>query len=105
MISGVTLLKVRTAHQYILSYFPVDNIREVEFPAMYVFPALNDAQVGYWEPAKWVAGIRRANTGDAPVIFRINMGSGHGGASGRFGWLRDTASKYAFLLNQTGIQN
>ncbi|MCD6588463.1 MAG: S9 family peptidase [Candidatus Fermentibacteraceae bacterium] len=93
------------AYEYILSYSPVDNIREVEFPAMYVFSALNDAQVGYWEPAKWVAGIRRANTGDAPVIFRIKMGSGHSGASGRFGWLRDTASKYAFLLNQAGIQN
>ncbi len=93
------------AYEYILSYSPVDNIREVEFPAMYVFSALNDAQVGYWEPAKWVAGIRRANTGDAPVVFRINMGSGHGGASGRFGWLRDTASKYAFILNQAGILN
>jgi oligopeptidase B len=95
----------QAAYEYMLSYSPVDNIREVEFPALYVFSALNDAQVGYWEPAKWVAGIRRANTGDNPVVFRINMGSGHGGASGRFGWLRDTASKYAFLLNQAGIQN
>jgi oligopeptidase B len=93
------------AYEYILSYSPVDNIREAEFPAMYVFSALNDTQVGYWEPAKWVAGIRRANTGNTPVVFRINMGSGHGGASGRFGWLRDTALKYAFLLNQAGIQN
>lgn len=91
-------------YEYILSYSPVDNVAEVEFPAMYVFSGLNDSQVGYWEPAKWVAGIRRANTGDAPVIFRINMGSGHGGASGRYGWLGDTDSKYAFLLNQAGIK-
>ncbi len=91
------------AFEYIQSYSPVDNVAEVEFPAMYVFSGVNDSQVGYWEPAKWVAGIRRANTGDAPVIFRINMGSGHGGASGRYGWLGDTASKFAFLLNQAGI--
>lgn len=93
------------AYEYILSYSPVDNIAEVEFPAMYVFSGVNDSQVGYWEPAKWVAGIRRANTGDNPVIFRVNMGSGHGGASGRYGWLGDTAEKYAFLLNQAGITN
>lgn len=92
------------AYEYILSYSPVDNIAEVDFPAMYVFSGVNDSQVGYWEPAKWVAGIRRANTGNAPVLFRINMGSGHGGASGRYGWLGDTASKYAFLLNQAGIE-
>ena len=91
------------AYEYIRSYSPVDNIEEVDFPAMYVFSAINDSQVGYWEPAKWVAGIRRANTGDAPTIFRINMDSGHGGASGRYGWLGDTAAKYAFLLDQVGI--
>lgn len=91
------------AYEYILSYSPVDNVAEVDFPAMYIYSAVNDSQVGYWEPAKWVAEIRRANTGTAPVIFRVNMGSGHGGASGRYGWLGDTASKYAFLLSQAEI--
>ncbi|MCK5130684.1 MAG: S9 family peptidase, partial [Candidatus Sabulitectum sp.] len=91
------------AYEYILSYSPVDNIAEVDFPAMYVFSGVNDSQVGYWEPAKWVACIRRASTSDSPVIFRIKMGSGHGGVSGRYGWVGDTASKYAFLLNQAGI--
>ncbi len=91
------------AYEYIQSYSPVDNVTEMDFPAMYVFSGINDSQVGYWEPAKWVAAIRQANTGDADVIFRIEMGSGHGGASGRYGWLGDTASKYAFLLNQAGI--
>ncbi len=61
---------------------------------------MNDSQVGYWEPAKWVAGIRRVNTGDSPVLLRVNMGSGHGGNSGRYGWLADTAEKYAFILEQ-----
>jgi oligopeptidase B len=92
------------AYQYMLSYSPVDNVTAVDYPAMYVFSGLNDSQVGYWEPAKWVAGIRRANTGDSPVLFRVNMGSGHGGASGRYGWLGETAEKFAFLLNQAGIQ-
>jgi oligopeptidase B len=67
---------------------------------MYVFTGVNDSQVGYWEPAKWVACIRRANTGNEPVLLRVNMGSGHGGASGRYGWLRDTAEKYAFILDR-----
>jgi len=87
------------AYEYILSYSPVDNIQRVDYPALFVFTGLNDSQVGYWEPAKWVAGIRRANTGDLPVLLRVNMGSGHGGASGRYGWLEDTAEKYAFILN------
>lgn len=91
------------AYRYILSYSPVDNIHEAEYPAMYVFTGVNDSQVGFWEPAKWVAGIRRANIGDAPVMLRVNMGSGHGGASGRYGWLGDTAEKYAFILEQAGI--
>ncbi len=88
------------AYQDILAYSPVDNVTATEFPAMYVFTGLNDSQVGYWEPAKWVAKIRAMNTGTNPLIFRINMGSGHGGDSGRFGWVEDQASKYAFLINQ-----
>lgn len=91
------------AYEYILSYSPVDNVHEAEYPAMYVFTGVNDSQVGYWEPSKWIAGIRRVNTGEAPVLLRVNMGSGHGGASGRFGWLHDTAEKYAFILQQAGI--
>lgn len=92
------------AYRYILSYSPVDNLHETEYPAMYVFTGVNDSQVGYWEPAKWVAGIRRVNTGDSPVLLRVNMGSGHGGNSGRYGWLADTAEKYAFILEQAGIR-
>jgi len=92
------------AYQYMKAYSPVDNVADVDYPAMYVFSGINDSQVGYWEPSKWVAGIRRANTGDNPVLFRVNMGSGHGGASGRYGWLGDTAEKFAFILNQAGIE-
>ena len=83
---------------YILSYSPVDNLDAVDYPALYVYTGVNDNQVGYWEPAKWVAGIRNLNTGSDPVLLRVNMGTGHGGASGRFSWLRDYAEQYAFIL-------
>jgi oligopeptidase B len=83
---------------YILSYSPVDNLEAVDYPALYVYTGINDTQVGYWEPAKWVAGIRNINTGSDPVLLRVNMGTGHGGASGRFSWLRDFAEQYAFIL-------
>ncbi len=86
-------------YRYMLSYSPVDNLRAVDYPALYVYTGLNDSQVGYWEPTKWVAGIRYLNTGDQPVILRVNMGTGHGGASGRFGWIRSYAEQYAFLLS------
>jgi oligopeptidase B len=85
-------------YQYILSYSPVDNLDSVDYPAIYVYTGVNDNQVGYWEPTKWVAGIRNLNTGGDPVILRVNMGTGHGGASGRFSWLRDIAEQYAFIL-------
>lgn len=93
----------REAYFYILSYSPVDNLQAVDYPAMYIYTGINDAQVGYWEPAKWVAGIRRLNSGDRPVLLRTSMGTGHGGPSGRFGWLRDIAEQYAFLLTQAGL--
>jgi len=85
-------------YRYILSYSPVDNLDAVDYPALYVFTGVNDAQVGYWEPTKWVAGIRSLNTASEPVLLRVNMGTGHLGASGRFSWLRDYAERYAFIL-------
>ncbi|MCK5115857.1 MAG: S9 family peptidase [Candidatus Aegiribacteria sp.] len=83
---------------YILSYSPVDNLDAVDYPAIYAYTGVNDNQVGFWEPSKWVAGIRNLNTGSDPVLLRVNMGTGHGGASGRFSWLRDYAEQYAFIL-------
>mgnify|MGYP006279405613 FL=1 len=85
-------------YYYMLSYSPVDNLEPVDYPALYVYTGINDTQVGYWEPAKWVAGIRSLNTGSEPVLLRVNMGAGHGGSSGRFSWLEELAERYAFLL-------
>jgi oligopeptidase B len=85
-------------YDYMLSYSPYDNIRAVDYPAILVTAGWNDSQVCYWEPAKFVARMRALRTDDDPLIFRVNMGAGHGGTSGRYSWLSDIAFEYAFLL-------
>jgi oligopeptidase B len=66
---------------------------------MFVTAGLNDPRVAYWEPAKWIAKLRARNTGGSRLLLRTNMGAGHGGASGRYDLLRETAFKFAFLLD------
>ena len=85
-------------YDYMLSYSPYDNVGARDYPALYVTAGWNDSQVCYWEPSKWVARIRRLRTDDDPLVFRTEMGAGHAGASGRFGWMEDAASEQAFLL-------
>jgi oligopeptidase B len=69
---------------------------------MLVTAGLNDPRVNYWEPAKWVARLRASKTDTNPLVFRINMGAGHGGASGRYDALHEEAFRFAFLLDQVG---
>jgi oligopeptidase B len=69
---------------------------------MFVGTGLWDSQVQYWEPAKYIARVRDLDTGDGPVVFRINMDAGHGGKSGRFRRYRELAEMYAFALDQLG---
>lgn len=88
---------------YMLSYSPYDNLRRAAYPAMLVETSLNDSQVMYWEPAKYTARMRELNTGHEPVLFKINMGAGHGGASGRYDYLRETAFTYSFILWRLGL--
>jgi oligopeptidase B len=88
-------------YEYILSYSPYDNVAAQAYPAMLVSTGLWDSQVQYWEPAKWVARLRRLKTDANPLLLRINMEAGHGGKSGRFRRYRELAEEYAFLLNQT----
>ena len=90
-------------YECMLSYSPYDNLAPQAYPAMLVTTGLWDSQVQYFEPAKWVARLRRLNTGDAPVLLRVNMEAGHGGKSGRFQRYREYAEEYAFLLAQAGI--
>jgi oligopeptidase B len=86
-----------------LSYSPYDNVAAKDYPALLVKTSLNDSQVLFHEPTKWVAKLRSMKTDKNPLLFKINMGAGHGGASGRYDALRETAFDYAFMLNQMGI--
>ncbi|MGZ5431533.1 MAG: S9 family peptidase [Thermoanaerobaculia bacterium] len=85
------------------SYDPYSNIERKAYPAMLVRASLNDSQVGYWEAAKWVAKLRAHKTDDNVLLLRVNMGAGHGGASGRYDKLREDAHDYAWVLKELGI--
>ncbi len=91
-------------YRYMLSYSPYDNIAARDYPAMLVQTSLNDSQVMYWEPAKYVARLRATKTDANPVLLKINMEAGHGGASGRYDFLREIAFTYAFILWQLNRQ-
>ena len=85
-------------YQYIKSYSPYDNVKKQAYPNMLVTTGLHDSQVQYWEPAKWVARLRLLKEDNTVLFLDTNMTAGHGGASGRFEGLKETAKKYAFLL-------
>jgi oligopeptidase B len=91
-------------YRYMLSYSPYDNVEAKSYPTMLVTTGLNDPRVAYWEPAKWVARLRATKTGDNLLLLRTNMGAGHGGSSGRYDALRETAFRYAFLLHHLGVR-
>lgn len=94
----------KPAYDYMLSYSPYDNIARQAYPAMFVGTGLWDSQVQYFEPAKYVARLREMNTGTAPLVFRTNMSAGHGGKSGRFERIKESADYYAFALDQLGVK-
>nr|WP_299339988.1 S9 family peptidase [Allomuricauda sp.] len=89
-------------YDYIKSYSPYDNVQAKEYPNLFVTTGLHDSQVQYWEPAKWVAKLRELKTDDNLLFLNTNMDAGHGGASGRFESLKETAKDYAFLLDLEG---
>ncbi|BFP42926.1 oligopeptidase B [Flavobacteriaceae bacterium GF1] len=89
-------------YSYIKSYSPYDNLEAKAYPHMYVSTGLHDSQVQYWEPAKWVAKLRELKTDDNQLFLDTNMEAGHGGASGRFEALKETAKEYAFILDLEG---
>jgi oligopeptidase B len=91
------------AYSYIRSYSPYDNLERKNYPSILVTAGLNDPRVAYWEPAKWTARLRVLKTDDNRLLLRTNMGAGHGGASGRFDFLREIAFKYAFMLDVIGV--
>jgi oligopeptidase B len=93
----------KNEYEYMKTYCPYTNIEKKAYPTILVRTSFNDSQVMYWEPAKYVAKLRASKTDSKPLLFKINMVAGHGGRSGRYEALRDTAYDYAFMLTQLGI--
>lgn len=95
--------KNEDAYWYIKSYSPYENVERKEYPNILVTTGLHDSQVQYFEPAKWVAKLRDMKTDDNLLLFNTEMDFGHGGASGRFDYLKDVVKNYIFLLSLEGI--
>lgn len=93
----------KPAYDYMRKYSPYDNVQKANYPAMLVKVSLNDSQVPYWEGAKFVAKIRELRTDHNALLLKTNMGAGHGGASGRYDAIHETAFDYAFMLWQMGL--
>jgi oligopeptidase B len=93
---------VSAEYFYMKSYSPYDNVEKKAYPNMLITTGLHDSQVQYFEPAKWVAKLRELKTDNNKLLFKINMDAGHGGASGRFDYLKDKAWQYAFFLALEG---
>jgi oligopeptidase B len=85
------------------TYSPYDNVGKKNYPAMLVKVSVHDSQVPYWEGAKLVAKLREMKTDKNPLLLKVNFGAGHGGSSGRYDALKETAFDYAFMLWQMGI--
>jgi oligopeptidase B len=95
---------VAEQYAYMKTYSPYDNVERKAYPWLLVTTSLNDSQVGYWEPAKWVAKLRAMKTDTNPLYIKINMAGGHGGSSGRYDVLRERAFRYAFMLDAVGME-
>jgi oligopeptidase B len=89
-------------YDYMMTWSPLDNVSRQAYPALFATGGLHDTQVPYFSPAKWVAKVREYTTGFEPVYFKVNMGAGHGGESGRYERQKLEALKYSFILDQLG---
>ena len=89
---------------YMLSYSPYDNVEAKDYPNMLILAGLNDTRVQYWEPAKWAAKLRAMKTDTNRLLLKTNMGTGHGGASGRYDRIKEIAFEYAFVLDVLGMK-
>lgn len=91
-------------YYYMLNYSPYDNVKKMDYPALYITTGYHDSQVQYWEPMKWVAKMRDYRTNQQPLLFDCNMDAGHGGGSGRTQERLELAKEFAFILNLEGIE-
>ncbi|WP_226661423.1 S9 family peptidase [Alteriqipengyuania lutimaris] len=96
-------IESKQAFAYMLSYSPYDQVVAQDYPPLMVTAGLNDPRVTYWEPAKWVAKLRATKTDSNALLLKTNMGAGHGGKSGRFASLYETAEEFAFILTQLDV--
>ena len=90
-------------YRYMKQYAPYDNVAPRDYPHMLITAGFNDPRVAYWEPAKYAARLRALKTDDHLLLLKVNMDAGHGGASGRYEYLRDVAFAYAFIFKVLGI--
>ena len=97
--------QIKAEYDYMMRYSPYDNVEPKAYPRLLVTSGINDSRVAFWEPTKWVARLRALKTDANPLLLKMNMGAGHGGSSGRYERLRETAFRYAFLIDQvpTGV--
>lgn len=97
--------KLPEQYAWMRAYSPYDNLKPGAYPAMLLETGINDSQVSYWEPAKYVAKLRTLKTDANPLLLQVNLDAGHGGASGRFDALRELSLTYTFMLDQWGLLN
>ncbi len=95
--------KEKTYYDYMKSYSPYDNVAAKNYPDLLITAGVNDPRVAYWEPAKWTAKLRDMKTDNNLLLLKTNMDAGHGGASGRYEQIKETAFEYAFLFDRWGI--
>jgi oligopeptidase B len=95
--------RIEEEYDYIKTYCPYTNLAARAYPSMLVRTSLNDSQVMFWEPAKYVAKLRALKTDANPLLLKVEMAGGHGGRSGRYDKLHDTAFGYAFILRELGL--
>ena len=94
----------KASYDYMLSYSPYDNVTAQDYPALLITTGLHDSQVQYFEPAKWIAKLREYKTDNNMLVMKTDMAAGHGGTTGRFRRLEDTALYYAFFVGLEGIR-
>ncbi len=92
-------------YEYIKSYSPYDNIQNKDYPSILATGGLNDPRVTYWEPMKWIYKLRDLSTDKNPKLLYMNMGAGHGGASGRYEYMKEDAMIQTFILKEFGIES
>ena len=97
--------KSKTVYKYMLSYSPIDNIKDQKYPNILITTGINDTRVAFWEPVKYCAKMRKVVSSfkkdDRDIMMKIDLNAGHGGASGRYQYMKDEAFKYAFLIKYT----